>query len=91
LSAKQDARLKQTTKPRDIDPKTLLGNLLLTAFIFGTIGIALKFTTYFDHWIYFPAFPNAFDSTFLILSVTYFAVYIIHKNRQHQTKTETTR
>ncbi|MCW3983293.1 MAG: hypothetical protein NWE96_04780 [Candidatus Bathyarchaeota archaeon] len=80
--------MKQTTKPRDINPKTLLGNLLLTAFIFGTIGIALKFTTYFNHWIYFSAFPNALDSTFLILSVTYYAAYIIHKNKQNQTKTK---
>jgi|GEM_PF-660738 len=80
--------MKQTTKPHDINPKTLLANLLLTAFIFGTIGIALKFTTYFNHWIYFPAIPNALDSTFLILSVTYYTAYITHKNKQNQTKTK---
>ncbi|MGD6806704.1 MAG: hypothetical protein ACQCN4_07070 [Candidatus Bathyarchaeia archaeon] len=80
--------MKQTPKPRDIPPKTLLNNLLLTAFLAGTIGLALKFTTYFDHWVYFPAFPNALDSTFLILSVIYLAAYIIHKNKQPQNKTE---
>jgi uncharacterized membrane protein len=73
---------------KDVAPKTLLNNLILIAFMFGTLGIALKFPTYFDHWVFFPSFPNAFDSAFLILSVTYFAAYIIHKNRQYQAKTE---
>jgi hypothetical protein len=83
--------LKQSTRFPNVNAKTLLSNLLLTAFLFGTIGIAVKFTTYFDQWIYFPTFPNALDSTFLILSATYFVAYIIHKNRQHQkNKTETT-
>jgi len=39
--------------------------------ICGTIGIALKFVTFFNHWVYFPSFPNVLDSTFLILSVLY--------------------
>ena len=39
--------------------------------ICGTIGIALKFVTFFNHWVYFPSFPNALDSTFLIFSVLY--------------------
>ena len=81
--------MKQSIRFPNINAKTLLSNLLLTAFLFGTIGIALKFTTYFDHWIYFPTFPNALDSTFLILSSTYFVAYIIYKNRQHpKNKTE---
>jgi len=41
--------------------------------VFGTVGIALKFTTFFNRWVYFPSFPNALDSTFLILSVVYLA------------------
>jgi hypothetical protein len=79
-----NAHLKQPPKRRDIPLTTLLNNLLITAFLAGTIGLALKFITYFDHWVYFPSFPNALDSTFLILSVIYLAAYIIHKNRQHQ-------
>jgi len=39
--------------------------------ICGTIGIALKFITFFNHWVYFPSFPNILDSTFLIFSVLY--------------------
>jgi hypothetical protein len=74
--------LKQSIRFPNINAKTLLSNLLLTAFLFGTIGIALKFTTYFDHWIYFPTFPNALDSTFLIIGATYFVAYITYKNRQ---------
>ncbi|HDQ06645.1 MAG TPA: hypothetical protein ENN36_08005 [Candidatus Bathyarchaeota archaeon] len=39
----------------------------------GTIGIALKFTTFFNRWVYFPSFPNILDATFLIFSVLYLA------------------
>jgi hypothetical protein len=39
----------------------------------GTIGIALKFLTFFNHWVYFPSFPNVLDSTFLIVAILYFA------------------
>jgi hypothetical protein len=75
-------------KIKDVNSRTLLSNLLIIVFVFGTVGIALKFFTYFNHWVYFPSFPNALDSAFLILSVTYFAAYIIHKNRQTQAKTK---
>jgi hypothetical protein len=37
----------------------------------GTIGIALKFITFFNHWVYFPSFPNALDSTFLITATAF--------------------
>jgi hypothetical protein len=51
--------------------KELLNDCVLLILVFGTIGIALKFTTFFDKWVYFPAFPNALDATFLIFSVLY--------------------
>jgi hypothetical protein len=51
--------------------KALFGDLLSVLCIFGTIGIALKFTTFFDKWVYFPSFPNILDSTFLIATVLY--------------------
>jgi hypothetical protein len=51
--------------------KQLLDNCLLIALACGTIGIAIKFTTYFGNWVYFPAFPNSLDSAFLIFSVLY--------------------
>jgi hypothetical protein len=51
--------------------KDLFGDLLSVLFISGTIGFALKFSTYFDKWVYFPSFPNIFDSTFLISAVLY--------------------
>jgi hypothetical protein len=37
----------------------------------GIIGIAIKFITLFDKWLYFPYYPNIFDSIFLILSAFY--------------------
>jgi len=39
--------------------------------VVGTIGIALKFTTLFDGWVYFPQWPNICDSVFLIASALY--------------------
>jgi hypothetical protein len=44
---------------------------MIIMLVAGTIGIALKFTTFFDRWVYFPSFPNIFDAAFLILSVGY--------------------
>jgi hypothetical protein len=51
--------------------KELGNDLIMIIFIVGTIGIALKFTTFFDQWVYFPAFPNTLDSAFLISAVLY--------------------
>jgi hypothetical protein len=51
--------------------KQLLNDCILIALVAGTIGIALKFTTFFDKWVYFPAFPNIIDATFLIFTVVY--------------------
>jgi hypothetical protein len=62
--------------------KEVFSNGLLVVFFSGTIGIALKFFTFFNHWVYFPSFPNALDSGFLILSATYFFTYIILKKRK---------
>jgi hypothetical protein len=62
--------------------KEVLGEGLLVFLFFGTVGIALKFTTFFNHWVYFPSFPNALDSTFLIFSSAYFFAYIMIKKRQ---------
>ncbi len=53
--------------------KQLLDDCLILVCVFGTIGIALKFTTFFDKWVYFPSFPNIFDATFLVSSGIYLA------------------
>ena len=57
-----------------IIPKTwseLANNCILLMLVCGTIGIALKFTTFFDKWVYFPLFPNIVDAAFLIVSVIF--------------------
>jgi hypothetical protein len=51
----------------------LLNDCIQIALVCGTIGIALKFITFFNQWVYFPTFPNLLDSTFLIISIVYFA------------------
>lgn len=49
----------------------LTNDCLIIMFVAGTVGIALKFTTFFDQWVYFPSFPNILDAAFLITSVMY--------------------
>lgn len=49
-----------------------------TICVSGVVGIALKFTTLFDHWLFFPLFPNILDALFLVISVLYLA-YQAHK------------
>lgn len=51
----------------------LANDCIQIALVCGTIGIALKFTTFFNQWVYFPAFPNMLDSAFLITAILYFA------------------
>jgi hypothetical protein len=53
--------------------KELLNDCIHVILISGTVGIALKLTTFLDKWVYFPWFPNVFDAGFLIFSVTYLA------------------
>ncbi|MGA3290341.1 MAG: hypothetical protein ABSD42_08900 [Candidatus Bathyarchaeia archaeon] len=49
-------------------------------FVCGIIGIAVKFVTFFNQWVYFPSFPNALDSTFLVSGV----LYLAWKSRRHK-------
>jgi cytochrome c oxidase assembly factor CtaG len=51
----------------------LLHDCIIVLILSGTAGIAVKFTTFFDKWVYFPSFPNICDAAFLILSVAYLA------------------
>ncbi len=69
-------------KASNVSWKEVLINGLMVAFFFGTVGVALKFTTFFDHWVYFPSFPNFLDSAFLIFGSAYFFGYILYKKRQ---------
>ena len=58
----------------------LFNDCLLLVFVTGTVGIALKFATFFNQWVYFPSFPNTLDSTFLIVAV----VYLAWRTRKHK-------
>jgi len=57
-------------------------NLLITVLVCGTIGTALKFTVFFDSWVYFPMFPNMLGNVFLIVSVVVLAWLIKKQQRQ---------
>jgi cytochrome c oxidase assembly factor CtaG len=61
----------------------LFNDCMIIMIAAGTIGIALKFTTFFDKWVYFPSFPNICDSAFLVLSVAYLSW---KAKRTHTTK-----
>lgn len=56
--------------------RELLENCLSIAAILGICGIAFKFPSYFDQWVYFPSFPNICDSIFLVLSACWLGVKI---------------
>ena len=51
----------------------LFHDCMLIVFVCGTIGIAIKFVTFFNQWVYFPSFPNFIDASFLISAVIYLA------------------
>lgn len=67
-------------KPMHKNWRCLANDLLLLTCISGTVGIALKFTVFFDKWVYFPVFPNLFDSVFLVFAIFYLAL----KNRKKE-------
>ena len=52
-------------------PSLTWANVFTAICIGGTVGIVVKFTTLFNHWVYFPAFPNILDAAFLVASVLY--------------------
>jgi hypothetical protein len=60
-------------KPIHNNKAELFHDCMIIVTLCGTIGIALKFITFFNQWVYFPSFPNALDSTFLISAVGYLA------------------
>ena len=64
------------------DWQSLSRDLLLIACITGTVGIAAKYVSFFNNWVWFPTFPNIFDSAFLIFSV--FVVYFLGRSKMRK-------
>ncbi len=62
----------------------LANDCIQIVLVCGTIGIALKFITFFNNWVYFPTFPNVLDSAFLITSILYLAFSA--RRRTHKMK-----
>jgi len=60
----------------------LANDCVQVALVCGTIGIALKFITFFNHWVYFPTFPNVIDSAFLITAILYLAFAARRRTRK---------
>jgi hypothetical protein len=61
----------------EITWRQFFDDALIIICIFGSIAIALKFVTYFYHWVFFPGFPNALDSVFIIFSTVYLTVRLL--------------
>jgi intracellular septation protein A len=70
--------MPEKMKVMHVSWRKLLDDCLTLVCVFGIIGIALKFTTFFDKWVYFPSFPNIFDATFLISS----GIFLAWKSRR---------
>lgn len=71
---------------KNINKKAFVSYVISTICFSGVIGIALKFIMLFDNWVYFPFFPNIFDSIFLISSAIWLFLPNI-KNRHKYPKT----
>ena len=70
--------------------KELVHDCALIMMVCGTVGIAIKFVTFFNHWVYFPSFPNIIDSTFLVISVAYLSWSSRKPRKTQYIKTQTT-
>ncbi len=51
--------------------RELLGKCLIIACVSGTIGIALKLSTFLETTVFFPFFPNILDWIFLVAATVY--------------------
>jgi hypothetical protein len=60
----------------NVAKKQLLVYCIDLLFFSGVIAIALKFGVFWNKWVYFPLFPNIFDSTLLVFSVVWFVLRI---------------
>ena len=61
--------------------------VFIVACLGGVVGIAIKFVMLFDQWLYFPFFPNIFDSIFLIVAVIYLSYRsVTHQMREKSSK-----
>ena len=56
-----------------------LKNVLTVICVSGTVGIAAKFLTLLDKWLFFPAFPNVLDAAFLMFSVAFLGYYTLKR------------
>jgi hypothetical protein len=65
--------IKKTLSQKLVVRQLNWSRVWITICVSGVIGIALKFMTLFDHWLYFPIFPNVLDALFLVVSVLYLA------------------
>jgi hypothetical protein len=74
-----DEEADHALKPNYRTWRALASDCIWIMFVTGTIGIALKFTTFFDKRVYFPSFPNILDSTFLILAMLYLSWRILRR------------
>jgi hypothetical protein len=68
-------KLKHKRKEMFRTWRSLVDTLVTLIAVFGTIFIALKYCTFFDHWVYFPLWPNVVDSIVLILACLWLSRY----------------
>lgn len=55
-------------------PRWLGVALIDIMFAFGVTGIGFGFTKLFDHWVYYPFWPNIVDSSFLVAAACWILV-----------------
>jgi len=69
--------------------RELLEDCLIISCVSGTVGIALKFTTFFNIWVQFPGWPNVCDVAFLIFSSLFLGWRALEQNKRKKTEHST--
>jgi hypothetical protein len=47
------------------------------------VGLAVAFPRYWNHWVYFPAFPNVLDSAVMALIGSYLLYECVREAQMH--------
>lgn len=56
--------------------RVFLWDCVVVFFGVGAVAIGLRFPSYFDHWVYFPSWPNLGDSLIMVVAGLLLLLYV---------------
>lgn len=66
--------------------KRLVWSLVIVALSLGVISAGAKFAAFWNHWVYFPWWPNIADSTLLIVVGVCLLAYMLRDLTKDETR-----